>query len=153
MTKTVITYGTFDMFHVGHLRLLRRLREFGQRTIVAVSTDEFNLEKGKKALIAYSDRKEIIESLSCVDLVIPESSWEQKTDDIRQHGADVFAIGDDWLGKFDHLKALCDVRYLCRTEGISSSELKLALGRMLDSNPNGAEQDLRILADLRRSLT
>ncbi|WP_041770374.1 adenylyltransferase/cytidyltransferase family protein [Metapseudomonas resinovorans] len=128
---TVITYGTFDMFHIGHLRLLKRMRELGERTIVAVSTDEFNRLKGKKALIPYAERKEIIESLDCVDLVIPEQSWEQKPDDIREHKVDTFVMGNDWNGKFDHLKAHCQVVYLDRTRGVSSTELRESLASIL----------------------
>lgn len=128
---TVITYGTFDIFHIGHLRLLKRMRELGERTIVAVSTDEFNRLKGKKALIPYAERKEIIESLSCVDLVIPEHSWEQKIDDIREYGVDTFVMGSDWNGKFDHLKACCQVVYLDRTRGVSSTELRESLASIV----------------------
>nr|WP_197708619.1 adenylyltransferase/cytidyltransferase family protein [Pseudomonas sp. LFM046] len=128
---TVITYGTFDVFHVGHLRLLKRMRELGERTIVAVSTDEFNALKGKKALIPFDERKEIIESLSCVDLVIPEHSWEQKVGDIREYQVDTFVMGSDWQGRFDHLKDLCQVVYLERTRGVSSTELRESLGQFL----------------------
>ncbi len=124
MKRTVITYGTFDMFHVGHLRLLKRMRELGERIIVAVSTDEFNALKGKKALVPYAERREIIEAIQYVDLVIPEKSWEQKTDDIRQYSVDCFAMGSDWQGHFDHLAKLCEVVYLERTQNISSTELR-----------------------------
>jgi glycerol-3-phosphate cytidylyltransferase len=122
--KTVITYGTFDMFHIGHLRLLQRLKKMADRVIVAVSTDEFNSLKGKKSRIPFSDRLEIISSIKCVDLAIPEESWEQKRSDIEKYSADIFAIGDDWAGKFNHLEDLCEVRYLPRTEGISSTDLR-----------------------------
>lgn len=128
--KTVITYGTFDMFHVGHLRLFKRMRELGERVIVAVSSDEFNALKGKRALVSYEERREIIEALKCVDLVIPELSWEQKEKDIKDYGVDIFVMGDDWKGKFDYLSDYCDVCYLERTSGVSSSELKQALERM-----------------------
>jgi glycerol-3-phosphate cytidylyltransferase len=133
MPTTVITYGTFDMFHVGHLRLLKRMSALGDRIIVGVSTDEFNARKGKKALIPFEERKEIIESLSCVDLVIPENEWEQKPDDIRRHDVDLFVMGDDWAGKFDHLLKYCRVRYLERTNGVSSTELRESLRRLLSS--------------------
>ena len=120
--KTVITYGTYDLLHIGHIRMLKRCRALGSRLIVALSTDEFNLNmKGKTCLQAYADRKEIIESLRCVDLVIPEESWEQKVEDVKKHGVKVFAIGDDWAGKFDFLKELCQVVYLPRTDGISTT--------------------------------
>lgn len=136
MPRTVITYGTFDMFHIGHLRLFKRMRELGDRVIVAVSTDEFNALKGKKALIPYAERKEIIEALSCVDLVIPEQSWDQKASDIKHYGVDIFVMGDDWAGKFDELKAHCRVIYLDRTTGICSSELRASLDELLASDPD-----------------
>ena len=129
MLKTVITYGTFDMFHIGHVRLICRLRELGERLIVAVSTDEFNALKGKRSLVPYEQRKEIIESLRYVDLVIPETCWEQKVSDIREHAVDIFAMGDDWKGKFDFLLPHCQVVYLERTAGISSSQLREAHAR------------------------
>lgn len=122
--KTVITYGTFDMFHVGHLRLFRRMRELGERIIVAVSTDEFNALKGKKALVPYEERREIVEAIQYVDLVIPENTWEQKAGDIRQYGVDCFVMGNDWQGHFDYLEELCEVVYLERTQNISSTELR-----------------------------
>lgn len=152
MPKTVITYGTFDMFHVGHLRLLKRLRSIGDRLIVGVSTDTFNELKGKKTLIPFEQRAEIVAALACVDMVIPEHSWEQKPEDIRQYHVDIFAIGDDWLGKFDYLVELCEVRYLARTEGISTSTLKCALGRVLDGQGIQGTTDLEMLDGLRRSL-
>jgi len=98
--KTVITYGTFDMFHIGHLRLLQRLKKLGDRLIVAVSTDEFNMLKNKQVLIPYEQRAEIIANISYVDMVIPEHNWEQKIEDIQKYNVDIFAIGDDWKGKF-----------------------------------------------------
>ena len=122
--KTVITYGTFDLFHVGHVRVLQRLKEMGDRLIVGVSTDEFNQQKSKMALMPYADRKEVLESVRCVDLVIPETSWEQKIDDIKKYNVQIFGIGDDWRGKFDYLNDYCEVVYLERTYGISSSSIK-----------------------------
>ena len=122
--KTVITYGTFDLFHVGHVRVLNRLKELGDRLIVGISTDEFNAQKGKMALMPYADRKEVLESVRCVDLVIPETSWEQKIDDIKKYDVQIFGIGDDWRGKFDYLSEYCEVVYLERTYGISSSSIK-----------------------------
>jgi glycerol-3-phosphate cytidylyltransferase len=124
IAKKVITYGTFDLFHIGHLKLIQRLSQLGDFLIIAVSTDEFNAEKGKKTIIPYEQRSEIIANIKGVDLVIPEYSWSQKVDDINEYQIDIFAMGDDWKGKFDDLKAYCDVIYLERTEGISSSELK-----------------------------
>ncbi len=125
---TVLTYGTFDLFHVGHVRLLRRLAELGDELVVAVSTDEFNATKGKTSIISYEDRAEIVASVRYVDKVIPENGWEQKRQDIVDHGVDVFAMGSDWEGKFDDLADLCEVRYLDRTDGISSTQLKEQLG-------------------------
>ncbi len=122
--RTILTYGTFDLFHVGHLRLLERLAAMGDRLVVAVSTDEFNTEKGKSSLIPYEDRAAIVGALSCVDEVIPEKSWDQKESDVLAVGADVLAMGDDWQGKFDHLSHLCEVVYLPRTEGVSTTTIK-----------------------------
>jgi len=129
--KTVLTYGTFDLFHVGHLNLLQRLRALGDRLIVGVSTDEFNEAKGKKTVVPFSDRIEIVRALRCVDLAIPETCWEQKADDIRQHEVSVFGMGSDWEGRFDELKTYCEVIYLPRTEGISSTHLRKTL-KVLD---------------------
>jgi len=125
--KTVITYGTFDMLHRGHINMLRRARELGDFLIVALSTDEFNLkEKDKEAAYPYEDRKLILEAIRYVDLVIPEESWGQKVEDIRKHDVDVFVIGEDWQGKFDFLKEYCEVVYLPRTAGISTTQIKQA---------------------------
>ena len=106
---TVLTYGTFDLFHIGHLNLINRLADMGDRLIIAVSTDEFNAGKGKTSVVSYEDRSRIISSIKGVDLVIPETSWEQKASDIKEHGVDIFAIGEDWAGKYDDLQELCDV--------------------------------------------
>ena len=122
--RTILTYGTFDLFHVGHLRLLERLAAMGDRLVVAVSTDAFNAEKGKSSLIPYEDRAAIVGALACVDEVIPEERWDQKERDVRAVGADVLAMGDDWQGKFDHLSHLCEVVYLPRTEGVSTTTIK-----------------------------
>src|SRR5690554_1814768 len=120
MGKTVITYGTFDMFHIGHLKLLRRLAEMGDRLIVAVSADEFNSQKGKKTLIPYEQRAAIVEAIDCVDMVIPETCWDQKILDVQHYDVNVFAIGDDWQGKFDFLSEYCEVVYMPRTKNIST---------------------------------
>lgn len=123
--KKVLTYGTFDLFHVGHLNILRRAKDFGDYLIVGLSTDEFNQNlKNKYTVINYEDRKEILESLRCVDLVIPERNWEQKIQDVISQKIDTFVMGHDWEGKFDFLKEYCEVVYLPRTEKISSSDLK-----------------------------
>lgn len=127
MAKTVITYGTFDLFHIGHLKLLQRSRALGDKLIVGVSTDEFNSKKGKKTLIPYEQRVEIVANIKGVSLVLPENSWEQKISDIQKYKVDIFVIGNDWQGKFDYLKEYCEVIYLERTENISSSSLKASL--------------------------
>lgn len=124
MMKKVITYGTFDMLHTGHINLLRRAKEYGDYLIVAVSTDEFNKIKGKEAYYSFEQRKAILEAVRYVDEVIPEHSWEQKIDDVKNHNIDVFVMGDDWKGKFDFLKDYCEVIYLPRTVGISTSKIK-----------------------------
>lgn len=124
MARTVLTYGTFDLFHIGHLRVLQRARALGDRLLVGVSTDEFNALKNKKSVIPFEHRKEIVESVRYVDLVIPENDWEQKIDDVKKHAVDVFVMGDDWEGKFDFLKEYCDVVYLPRTRDISSTLLR-----------------------------
>lgn len=122
--RRVITYGTFDTLHHGHIRLLRRARALGDYLIVALSTDEFNAKKGKNALFSYEDRKYDLEALRYVDLVIPERTWEQKSEDVRLYHVDVFTMGDDWAGKFDFLKDQCEVAYMPRTEGISSTQIR-----------------------------
>lgn len=131
MKKTVLTYGTFDMFHIGHLKLLQRLSELGNELIVAVSTDEFNALKGKTVLIPYEQRAEIVSNIKCVDKVIPEQNWAQKVEDVRNYDVDIFAMGDDWEGKFDFLKEYCEVVYLPRTKNISTTELKKSLTNFL----------------------
>ena len=122
--KKVITYGTYDLLHVGHINLLRRARELGDYLIVVVSSDEFNAIKGKKAYYSFEDRKKILESIRYVDEVLPEYTWEQKIDDVVNNQVDVFVMGDDWEGKFDFLKEYCEVVYLPRTEGISTTKIK-----------------------------
>jgi glycerol-3-phosphate cytidylyltransferase len=125
--KTIITYGTFDILHAGHINLLRRARALGDRLVVGLSTDEFNSGKHKSALLSYENRKAVLEAIRYVDLVIPEASWEQKVDDIAKYGASVFVMGDDWEGKFDFLAAHCNVRYLPRTPAISTTEIRGSL--------------------------
>ena len=122
--KRVITYGTFDLFHIGHLNLLKRAKALGDYLIVAVSSAEFNLQKGKVCKIKDTDRMQIVEAIKYVDQVIPETSWDQKIEDVKKYDVDVFVMGDDWKGKFDFLKDYCEVVYLPRTEGISSTQLK-----------------------------
>ena len=124
--KRVITYGTFDLLHYGHINLLRRARELGDCLIVAVSTDEFNLnQKSKVCYFTYEQRKMMVESIRYVDQVIPETCWEQKRTDVHEHDIDIFVIGDDWKGKFDFLKDEgVEVVYLSRTPEVSSSQIK-----------------------------
>lgn len=153
MAKTIITYGTFDMFHVGHLNLLRRLSEMADRVIVGVSTDEFNAGKGKKVLIPYEQRADIVSAIQYVDLVIPEKSWEQKLSDVKKHQVDIFAIGKDWEGKFDFLSDLCEVVYLDRTESISTTDLKRSLKRFLSISQKDLSQAFEVLEMLRRDLS
>lgn len=122
--KRVITYGTFDLLHWGHVELLKRAKALGDYLIVALSTDEFNQIKGKKAYHSYEERKVMLEALRTVDLVIPEESWIQKRHDILEYHVDVLVMGDDWKGHFDELSDICEVIYLSRTEGISTSKIK-----------------------------
>jgi glycerol-3-phosphate cytidylyltransferase len=127
--KKVITYGTFDLLHYGHINLLRRARALGGCLIVALSTDEFNsAEKGKTTYFSYAERKLLLEAVRYVDMVIPETCWEQKESDVRQYGVDIFVMGDDWAGKFDFLRPLCEVVYLPRTPEISTTKIKAELG-------------------------
>lgn len=127
--KRIITYGTFDLLHHGHLNLLRRAKALGDYLIVGLSTDEFNRDaKHKTCYFPYAHRKELLESLRCVDLVIPEENWEQKRTDVKKYFVDVFVIGDDWAGKFDFLREEgVEVVYLPRTPDISSTQIKLDL--------------------------
>jgi glycerol-3-phosphate cytidylyltransferase len=122
--NTCITYGTFDLFHIGHLNLIRRIKAMCSDLVVAVSTDEFNTLKGKKCVIPYAERSAIVSSIKYVDKVIPETDWEQKLSDVEKYNVDCFVMGDDWTGKFDFLKEKCDVVYLPRTEGISTTQIK-----------------------------
>lgn len=130
--KRVLTYGTFDTLHYGHIRLLQRAKALGDYLIVALSTDEFNAIKGKTAFHSWEERKAHLEALRYVDLVIPEQNWDQKRADVSLYHVDIFTMGDDWKGKFDFLSDICDVIYMPRTEGISSTlirsnlELKIA---------------------------
>lgn len=123
--QRVITYGTFDLLHYGHINLLRRAKELGDYLIVALSTDEFNLEKGKKSYFSFEKRKQLLESIRYVDLVIPETSWDQKINDVHEFRVNTFVMGDDWLGKFDFLENEgVEVVYLPRTPEISTSQIK-----------------------------
>lgn len=128
--RRVITYGTFDLLHYGHINLLQRARALGDYLIVALSTDEFNWNsKQKKCYFSYNERKRLLEAIRYVDLVIPEECWEQKIGDVQLYHADTFVMGDDWAGKFDFLKDYCEVVYLPRTPEISTTQIKRDLGK------------------------
>lgn len=123
--KRVITYGTFDLLHYGHINLLKRAKALGDYLIVVVSTDEFNAkEKNKRCYFDYETRKKLVEAVRYVDLVIPEESWDQKISDVKEFRVDTFVMGDDWVGKFDFLKPYCEVVYLPRTPEVSTTKIK-----------------------------
>ncbi|CAI8862491.1 MULTISPECIES: glycerol-3-phosphate cytidylyltransferase [Bacillus] len=128
--KKVITYGTFDLLHWGHINLLKRAKDLGDYLIVAVSSDEFNKLKNKKSYHSYENRKMILEAVRYVDEVIPEHNWEQKVKDVQSRDVDVFVMGDDWKGEFDFLEEHCEVVYLPRTAGISTTKIKKELVRV-----------------------
>lgn len=126
--KRIITYGTFDLLHYGHINLLKRAKQLGDYLIVALSTDEFNWNsKQKKCFFEYEKRKQLLEAIRYVDLVIPENNWEQKVDDVKLYKIDSFVMGDDWTGKFDFLKEHCEVVYLPRTPEISTTQIKAGI--------------------------
>jgi glycerol-3-phosphate cytidylyltransferase len=125
--RKVLTYGTFDLLHWGHINLLKRAKDLGDYLIVALSSDEFNAIKNKKAYHSFENRKAILEAIRYVDEVIPENTWDQKVKDVQEQDVDVFVMGDDWEGKFDFLKEYCEVVYLPRTVGISTSQIKTDL--------------------------
>lgn len=132
--RLVLTYGTFDLFHPGHVQLLKRARELGSRLVVGLSTDEFNTQKGKRSVMSFEDRKTVLEACRYVDEVFAEEDWSQKLDDARRLGADVFVMGDDWAGKFDFMQEACNVVYLARTQGVSTTEIKASV-QSLPSHP------------------
>ena len=138
--KRILTYGTFDLLHYGHIRLLKRAKELGDYLIVALSTDEFNKLKNKKAYHNYETRKKMLEAIRYVDLVIPEENWNQKINDVKEYHVDIVVMGSDWEGneKFEILKPYCEVVYLERTEGISTTKIKKELG--LQKPINGVDQ-------------
>ena len=128
--KKVITYGTFDLLHYGHVNILERVKKLGDYLIVVLSTDEFNWEqKQKKCYFTYEERKRLLEAIRYVDLVIPETSWDQKITDVQEFKVDTFVMGDDWEGKFDFLKDYCEVVYLPRTPEISTTQIKANLAK------------------------
>ncbi len=122
--RRVITYGTFDLLHYGHINLLKRAKAQGDYLVVALSSDEFNADKGKKSYFTYDERKAMLEAIRYVDMVIPEECWEQKMTDVEKYEIDVFVMGDDWKGKFDFLSEKCEVVYLPRTPEISTTQIK-----------------------------
>ena len=128
--KRILTYGTFDLLHYGHIRLLQRARALGDYLIVGLSTDEFNAQKGKAAFHDYETRKRMLEAIRYVDLVIPEKNWEQKAQDVKDYHVDVVVMGSDWAGseRFEYLRSPCEVVYLDRTPGISTTKIKQELG-------------------------
>ncbi|UCV19777.1 adenylyltransferase/cytidyltransferase family protein [Ferribacterium limneticum] len=148
MKTTVITYGTFDLFHIGHLSLLNRLKSLGDELIVGVSTDEFNSIKGKKTVVPFADRIEIIRGLRCVDLAIPEEQWDQKIGDIAHHEVSIFGMGSDWEGHFDELKAYCKVVYLPRTEDVSSTHFRKTLKVLERSHIGELKQALDLISSI-----
>lgn len=148
MKKVVLTYGTFDLFHIGHLNLLNRLRSLGDYLVVGVSTDQFNEGKGKKTIVSFEDRLRIVASLKCVDLAIPEVSWDQKIDDIKKYEVSIFGMGHDWQGRFDFLKEHCEVVYLPRTEGISSTALKTTLQALDRSHVDDLKKALDLISSI-----
>lgn len=125
--RTVLTYGTFDLFHPGHVQVLKRARELGTRLVVGLSTDEFNAKKGKKSVISFEDRKVVLEACRHVDEVFAEEDWDQKMSDAVRLNADVFVMGDDWTGKFDFLTEVCTVVYLARTPNVSTTQIKQSI--------------------------
>ena len=124
MPCNVLTYGTFDLLHKGHINLIKRAKSLGDNLIVGLSTDEFNREKHKKSYFTFSQRKELLSTIDDINLIIPENSWDQKIKDIQQYQIDILVMGSDWAGKFDYLKDYCDVIYLPRTEYISTTDIK-----------------------------
>lgn len=150
--KVILTYGTFDLFHVGHVRLLERVKSFGDILIVGVSTDEFNKEKGKQSFFSFEERVEILESCQYVDKVIPENGWEQKYYDINQFDVDVFVMGDDWAGEFDYLKEICEVRYIPRTVEISTTKIKKKLSKISKDKLTELEHNLKDITSILKAL-
>jgi glycerol-3-phosphate cytidylyltransferase len=133
--RTVLTYGTFDLFHPGHVQLLKRARELGSRLVVGLSTDEFNTLKGKQSVMSYEDRKAVLEACRYVDEVIPEEEWTQKPSDALRLSASVFVMGDDWSGKFDFMAQHCSIVYLARTPNVSSTQIKQRMHTEVKSLP------------------
>ncbi|AUI52706.1 adenylyltransferase/cytidyltransferase family protein [Arthrobacter crystallopoietes] len=153
MTKTVLTYGTFDLFHIGHLNVLKRLRALGDRLIVGVSTDEFNAVKGKRPIVPFEQRIEIVRSIKYVDIAIPEERWSQKREDIEKYDVQIFGIGEDWKGKFDELEDKVEVVYLPRTSGISTTEMKRVLSAFDERHVEELKRTLDSLSQIVKELS
>jgi glycerol-3-phosphate cytidylyltransferase len=130
----VITYGTYDLLHIGHINLLKRAKALGDYLIVGLSTDAFNERKNKDSFLSYSQRKAVLEAIRYVDEIIPEENWEQKVEDIKKNNVDIFVIGSDWKGKFDDLTKYCKVIYLDRTPNISTTSLKESINDKLNGD-------------------
>jgi len=153
MKKKVITYGTFDLFHVGHVRLLKRLASYGDELIVGVSSDEFNAIKNKQSFFSYEERVEILESCRYVTKVFPENNWKQKRGDIEKYNADIFAMGDDWQGKFDELSDICEIVYLPRTKDVSTTKIKKTLAKVDRADLDSVEASLHDVIAIVKSLS
>ena len=148
--RRAITYGTFDLLHYGHLNLLRRIADLADEVVVGVSTDGFNDIKGKRSMTPFEHRAELVGALRMVHSVIPEESWDQKRRDIVEHGVDLFVMGDDWVGKFDDLADVCEVMYLPRTSGISSTMLRDAVHLISSDEIDRVLELLKSVADVLR---
>jgi len=153
LIKKVITYGTFDLFHVGHIRLLKRLKALGDYLIVVISTDGFNQLKDKKSFFCYEERKEIVESCKYVDLVLPENTWEQKRSDIINNKVNILGIGDDWTGHFDDLNDICEVIYLKRTENVSTTDIKNKLSVITLQKLRELEESVHNIFDIIKAIS
>ena len=151
--KVIITYGTFDLFHIWHVNFLKRAKKLWDYLIVCISTDEFNNIKWKKSIFPFEERKTILESIKYVDKVIPEENWEQKIKDIKKYNVDIFVIWDDWKGKFDYLKDYwIEVIYLPRTKWISSTDIKKTLKKLNENSIKNIEETLDMLLELKKIL-
>jgi glycerol-3-phosphate cytidylyltransferase len=152
MNKIILTYGTFDLFHIGHLNLLRRLKQMGDALFVGVSTDEFNALKGKRSLISYENRRDVVQAIRYVDFVFPEDDWEQKRSDILKYKVDTLAMGDDWINKFDHYSDICKVVYVERTHGISSTMIRSDISTIGNTNIEKLRDAVQTMTQIVKSL-